>query len=44
MTNEKETTNDDRVAEVAKQIKGTRGGKSRIPEVVAGILNYCGTC
>ncbi len=25
-------------------IKGTRGGKSRRPEVVAVILNYCGTC
>ncbi len=24
--------------------KGTRGGKSHIPEVVAVILNYCGTC
>ncbi len=27
-----------------KVIKGTRGGKSRKPEVVAGILNYCGNC
>ncbi len=25
-------------------IKGTRGGKSRRPEVVAVILNCCGTC
>ena len=24
--------------------KGTRGGKSRRPEVVGVILNYCGTC
>ena len=26
------------------QVKGTRGGKSHIPEVVAVILNYCWTC
>ena len=25
-------------------IKGTRWDKSRIPEVLAVILNYCGTC
>ena len=27
-----------------KQVKGTRGGKSRRMEVVAEILNCCGTC
>ncbi len=26
------------------KIKGTRGGKSSRPEVVAAILNYCGNC
>ncbi len=25
-------------------VKGTRGGKSHIPEVVVVILHYCGTC
>ncbi len=31
--------------EMVPHLKGTRGGgKSNIPEVMAVILNYCGTC
>ncbi len=37
-----EVTYDKGISQV--RIKGTRGGKSRVPEVLAVILNYYGTC